>query len=270
MLMPNDRVHARSSQAPAAHSFGRINAASSTAELIPKISKVGDGQQPLSCLKAGVTGIQAETSAGGADAAITKSLSCSGVHEVAPLSPLLAPRSSGLELSAPATVSGPQQWHVAAGTMTEQQSPPGVHPHLPSSGPFERMDSASLPQVIESSPQRLAIGVHRERLGWVEIRTNSAAGQIAATLASGPGEPHNTISAQLPMVREYLAGEHVRVDTLASERFSQSPGGGGDSSGNQSRNGGARDMKAGETDASLMGSPVEVDVQGLSYINVRV
>ncbi len=257
-------------QVSAALPSGQTGAEPSTRKFPQKPGKAEDGVQQVPFLKAGAT-VQTEKPASLADAALGKSPSNSGEHQGVPVSLSPAARSTGSDLSSPYPVSGPQQWHVAPGIATEQQSLPGAHlTHLPAGGPFERMDSASAAQTIDSSPQWLAVGVHSERLGWVEIRTNSAAGQIAATLASGPGEPHNTISAQLPSVREYLAGEHVHVDTLSSERFSQSPGRGSDSSGGQPQNDGARYTKAAETGDSPRGSPVEMDMQGLSYIDVRV
>jgi hypothetical protein len=157
--------------------------------------------------------------------------------------------------------------HLASGSMTAQPSPPAHLSRAAASATFERMDSAAAPQVIESTPQRLAVGVHSSGLGWVEIRTSNAAGQVSATLASSSAQSHNAISGQLPTMREYLAGQHVQIATLASERFSSSSG---DSSQNHSRSETAPPDKGMEGEKALSTTSFEVDTDSLSYINVRV
>lgn len=132
------------------------------------------------------------------------------------------------------------------------------------------MDSAAAPHIIESTPQRLTVGVRSTGLGWLEVHANNVAGQVSATVATSSTESHNAISAQLPTMREYLAGEHVRVDSLATERFPQSSGGQGSSSGNQSRNGDARQPRTMEPERSSGVSSEVVETEKLSYISVRV
>jgi hypothetical protein len=180
-------------------------------------------------------------------------------------------RNSGPDLINSGALSQTQPSHPASGTTTMQQASHGVHSlRASSSATFDRMDAAVEPQVIESAPQRLAVGVHNAGLGWVEIRTNGASGQVSATLVSGSAETHSAISAQLPPMQEYLASEHVHIDTLASERFSPSSGGGENSSRDQSQNGAGTQTKSTVQESSLLGFPTEVDAEGLSYINVRV
>jgi flagellar hook-length control protein FliK len=133
------------------------------------------------------------------------------------------------------------------------------------------MDSAAAPQVIENSSRRLAVGVRNADLGWVEIRTSNAAGQVSATLATGSVESHNILAAQLPSMRGYLAGQQVRVDNLSSEDFSASSGHREASPGDQSRDGGGvRDTKAPGQAISAGTSVTDADAESLSYINVRV
>jgi hypothetical protein len=180
-------------------------------------------------------------------------------------------RNSGPDLINSGALSQTEPGHPTSGTATMQQASHGVHSlRTPSSATFERMDAAVAPQVIESVPQRLAVGVHSAGLGWVEIRTNGASGQVSATLVSGSPETHSAISAQLPPMQEYLASEHVRIDTLSSERFSPSSGGGENSSGNQSQSGANTQEKSMEQGSSPLAFPGEVNAEGLSYINVRV
>jgi hypothetical protein len=176
--------------------------------------------------------------------------------------------------------------HAGSGMAAIQPAIPvtsAPHPaHVPASAAFERMDSGAAPQAIESTPQRLAVGVRSPGLGWVEIRTSNTAGQVSATVATGSAESHSAVSAQLPSVREFLAGEHVRIDTLASERFPASAGGGGDGnsrgqSGNEARNearndngseGGDSAKSEGEAIAARTSSAT-AEMESLSYINVR-
>jgi hypothetical protein len=135
---------------------------------------------------------------------------------------------------------------------------------------FDRMDGAVAPRIIENVPQRLAVGVHNAGLGWVEVRTNSAAGQVSATLASGSAETHSAISGQLAPMREYLASEHVHVDTLTSERFSPSSGGHHNSSDGQSRDGDGRQTETVKSEIFSGVPSMDMDTEMLSYINVRV
>jgi hypothetical protein len=145
------------------------------------------------------------------------------------------------------------------------------------------MDSGATPQVIESTPQRLAVGVRSPGLGWVEVHASNAAGQVSAAVVAGSAESHGAVSAQLPSVREFLAGEHVRVDNLTSERFPASSGGGegfsGGQSGHEARNQAgreSRDESGSEGGPSLnnRGSASTItagrETESLSYINVRV
>ncbi len=136
---------------------------------------------------------------------------------------------------------------------------------------FERMDSAPAPQIIGSSPQRLAVGVRNSEMGWVEVHANRAAGQVSATVATGSVESHALLSAQLPSMREYLSAEHVRIDHLATENFPASSGHGEGFSGDRSRNGaGAQGSNQPVQIASSREDSGEADMDELSYINVRV
>ena len=198
------------------------------------------------------------------DTAIAKTIGSPSPNAISVAPPV---RSSGSDLPVPATAFGLQPMHLASGSMTAQPSPPAHLSRAAASATFERMDSAAAPQVIESTPQRLAVGVHSSGLGWVEIRTSNAAGQVSATLASSSAQSHNAISGQLPTMREYLAGQHVQIATLASERFSSSSG---DSSQNHSRSETAPPDKGMEGEKALSTTSFEVDTDSLSYINVRV
>ena len=132
------------------------------------------------------------------------------------------------------------------------------------------MDTGPAPQTIESTPHRLAVGVHSPGLGWVEIHTSSTGGQVSATLASGSTESHRAIATQLPEVREFLTGAQVRIDHLASEKFTASSGGERDSSGDQGSNGRRQPERSLEQDGPAQPSSADMEGEGLSYISVRV
>lgn len=184
-----------------------------------------------------------------------------------------APTNMSLEsnLPAPGVTTVVPAIHATSGIMVTRPPMPHTNSlHMPASATFERMDSAAAPQMIENTPQRLAVGVRNAGLGWVEIRTNRVAGQVSATLSTGSVESHAAVSAQLPPMREYLSAEHVRIDNLASERFSQSSGNREGFSDGQSRNGGGRDTKTPEQAISPRTSSADAEMESMSYINVRV
>jgi hypothetical protein len=199
----------------------------------------------------------------GHDAAFAKTI---GLQKGAVDSVATPSTSSGSDLLAPGTPPAAQPIHLA-GPMTAQSLSPAPSARASAGAAFERMDSAAGPQVIENTPQRLAVGVHSTGLGWVEIRASSAAGQVSATLTSS-AESHGAIAGQLSTVREYLAGQHVQIDTLASERFSSS--GNGSSSHEHSRNENAQQARSIERGGTQNATPIEADAERLSYINVRV
>ena len=226
-----------------------------------------------------LTEVSAETAGQGVNAAPTKTMGHSGMPILAAGSMAHTPGSTGVESAVPSpdtTTLSPATHATSGTTVTPPSLPatvPATHfPHAPASATFERMDSAAAPEVMESTPQRLAVGVRSPGLGWVEIRTNNTAGQVSATVATGSVESHNALSAQLPSVREYLAGEHVRIDNLASERFSSSSGGGegfsGGRSGNEARNEGSRNAES--ADEAIATTSADAEMESLSYINVRV
>jgi hypothetical protein len=162
--------------------------------------------------------------------------------------------------------------HFANGTTaTSPLTVPGDSTRVRANATFERMDSAAPPQTIESSPQRLAVGVRTSELGWVEIRTNSAAGQVSATVATNSTEAHPALTGQLSSMREYLVGQNVHVDHLAWESFPASSDQRESSSGERSPDGGGtRGAKVPEQAISRGTASADADTESLSYINVRV
>jgi flagellar hook-length control protein FliK len=160
----------------------------------------------------------------------------------------------------------------AEGVSTAMQSVPSAlqAPRAAAGAAFERMDSAAAPQVLESGPHQLAVGVRDAGLGWVEIRTHAAGGEIAAMLTASSTEAHAALSAQLPAMRDYLAAQHVHVDNLGSERFSSSSGNSDRSPQHDNGSRAGPDPAAGKPSIPPRTLSSEAYVENLSYISVRV
>jgi len=199
----------------------------------------------------------------------------------------IASGAANTATATPAVGSAQAHGENIPGTPPNLPAPPGTVPamhtvgdlttprpsanHLPASAPFDRMDSAAVPQTMESTPQRLSVGVQSPELGWVEVRTSRDAGQLSATLATGSVESHSALSTQLPSVRDYLAEHHVHVDTLGSERFSQPSGGGQEGFSGESHPGhSAQQRQFYEETSAPATSASDADPDPVSYISVRV
>lgn len=128
---------------------------------------------------------------------------------------------------------------------------------------FDHIDSGMAPQVLSRTPQRLEVGVRDPGLGWVEIRAHSAEGQIGATVSASQAA-HPALAAQLPAMRDYLAGQQVRVDTLGAQPFEASADGG--RSAPENRNSGGNTHAA----ATARPAPEDAEPESLSWVDVRV
>jgi hypothetical protein len=165
---------------------------------------------------------------------------------------------------------GSQQHFPAVLSMAVSASPSRAAAHaLPaqSGAVFDHIDSGPAPQVLSRTPQRLDVGVRDSGLGWVEIHAHAAEGQIAATVSASPAA-HPALSAQLPAMRDYLAGQQVRVDSLEAQPFQASADAGHSSAGQQqaSRN----SSGAAAAGADPPGVSAEAEPESLSWIDVRV
>lgn len=102
---------------------------------------------------------------------------------------------------------------------------------------FQRLDGAAPanPSLLHSSPHEVAVGVRDPDYGWVEIRTQSSAGQISASLTAGSSEAQAGLAAQLPGLTQHLADHNVNVGSVsvqgdwtqnggAGQQGSQNPG----------------------------------------------
>jgi hypothetical protein len=178
---------------------------------------------------------------------------------------------SGANASCPADAAGPVQ-PPASIAMATRAPAPEAHGSDGSAGAvLERMDSAAAPRVLASAPQRLAVGIRDNSLGWVEIRTHAAAGQIAAVLATGSGAAQAALHASLPEMRNFLAGQQVHVDQLSAEPFPASSGDRQGSGHAESPGKGTDDLVREEPLAGPSQAATDDDAEeALSFISVRV
>ena len=189
--------------------------------------------------------------------------------------------------SSEAPLTSPLNGMHAVGT-SETAAPPGLSraQHVvevsgsTTVNPYQRLDQGTAPPaaVINSSANRVAVGLHDPALGWVEIKTQSTAGQVSAALLTASSQTHESLAAQLPSLAQFLADREVRVGSLTVEQ--QPPGGNVES---QASSGGRQDSNAqqegGGTDAGFnpnsalttngLGADEVFDERPLSYISVR-
>ena len=252
-------------------SESRKTQANANVGAIPSGSGASGAQQSFSRSSAVAPAIQPD-SADHLKAGLNTKLEHVGLPVATVDSMVHAPSSPRSELNQSVGAASIAGSHAASAVIATRLPAASTDPsHVPIGAAFERMDSAAAPQVIENSSRHLAVGVRNADLGWVEIRTSNAAGQVSATLTTGSIESHNAVAAQLPSMREYLAAQQVRVDHLASENFSASSDRREASSGDQSRDDeGARTAKVAEEAIPARASVTDADQDGLSYINVRV
>jgi hypothetical protein len=154
---------------------------------------------------------------------------------------------------------------------------------------YDKLDQGIAPVVLHSGAQHVAVGVRDPDLGWVEIKTQSVAGQVDATVVTASSQTHASLAAQLPAMAQYLEQREVRLGTLAVHHEMPGDNAGTPSGGNQSSNpdssrGGAQNSGSGDgnrgriTDRfSSPGSgsfPTKTDeeagwFQSVSFISVR-
>jgi Flagellar hook-length control protein FliK len=182
------------------------------------------------------------------------------------------------------------------------RGPAGVENNSVSGNPYQRLDQgpSASPVVFSSSATRMVVGVHDPALGWVEVKTQSTAGQVSAALVTSSSQTHESLSAQLPSLTQFLAEREVKVGDLVVQQHLAGGGdhgrsGSGDAHGaasqqqQQSRGDGSgftADSRAGDSslhdssfnDSSLIDSPSGAGIRAtggiseerpLSYISVR-
>ncbi len=167
------------------------------------------------------------------------------------------------------TAHSPQNAGLLSTGSVTHRSPAATDPRAGATATFERMDNAAPARILESSSQKLSVGVRDAGLGWIEIRTHAVAGQVAATVATGTGEAHAAIAAELPDLRHDLLNQQVALHSLSAERFAASSGGGGSAS-HPSESDGSPARAFSSPSRGNSSEPGEADGESLSYISIRV
>jgi hypothetical protein len=173
----------------------------------------------------------------GASLGGSSELLSAAVHSsLAPRHP--AEQGTGGAIAAVGSTAMPSEAHsTEAGTSAtalprmEQPAAPANSATLSAASPatnlatnlYDKIDQGAAPVVLHSGAQHVAVGVRDPDLGWVEIKTQNTAGQLAATLITASGQIHATLTAQLPAMAQYLHDRDVRVGTLAVHQ--EMPGG---------------------------------------------
>ncbi|WP_446742350.1 flagellar hook-length control protein FliK [Silvibacterium acidisoli] len=147
-----------------------------------------------------------------------------------------------------------------------------VQPAAPS--PYQRLDqvSAPAPVMLHASANRVSVGVHDPSLGWIEVKTQAVAGQISASLVTAAGQAHQSLSAQLPSLTQFLADHQVKVGDVVVQ---QGGAGGEMSSGSGQRHqqeAGRQGAAASQAEShTVLPESTEAlsDERPLSYISIR-
>lgn len=125
--------------------------------------------------------------------------------------------------------------------------------------PYQRLDqiaSVAGPSILSAGTNRMTVGLHDPALGWVEIKTQLTAGQVAAALSTTSSQTHHSLAAQLPLLAQFLSDREVKVSSLAVDQ--QNPGG------HESSRGGSRDQQEG--DRSPTGDHAQSEVSAAAGI----
>jgi flagellar hook-length control protein FliK len=86
--------------------------------------------------------------------------------------------------------------------------------------PYQKMEQVldAPASVTSAAANRVAVGLHDPALGWVEIKTQSTGGQIAAALVASSTQSHQTLAAQLPSMAQFLSDREIRISSIAVEQ----------------------------------------------------
>jgi flagellar hook-length control protein FliK len=120
-------------------------------------------------------------------------------------------------------------------------------------------------------------------MGWLEIKTQSNAGHVAASLVTESGEASAALAPHLPAIAQYLADHEVNVSQVRVEHQTSNAGGSGNplsqQHGQDGSTGGHRGEPANAVPAKAVNdtghifhsaaSDEDLETDQLSYISVR-
>lgn len=162
---------------------------------------------------------------------------------------------------------------------------PSGAPHAPADfaalpvNPYQKLDqlSAAQPPVVHIGANRVAVGLNDPALGWVEIKTQSAAGQVVASFVTASHQTNEALAAQLPSLAQFLADREVKVGSLtvdqqtAGGRDGNQAGGGYEQGSNRGHSGDGAQSGWNDGPQLPVGDPgpdAGVELRPLSYISV--
>jgi len=124
--------------------------------------------------------------------------------------------------------------------------------------PYQKLDQSLAPSVssvpvASAGLNRVTVGLHDPGLGWLEIKTQSTAGQITAALVTASSQTHQTLAAQLPSLAQFLSDRDVHVNNLSVEQ-NISGGHGGDRGGGGNEGDGSLPPNREDTQSDLNGN----------------
>ena len=164
--------------------------------------------------------------------------------------------------------------HAAAGEPVES----GVS--IRAADPYQRMDQIAPAPVsaLSVGANRVAVGLHDPSLGWVEIKTQSTAGQIAAAVVTSSAQSHQALAGQLPSMAQFLSEHYVKLGSITVEQQSSAgnPGNGTADSGEGSQSYAGQDAAPSHSGAASPGAGLNPgtdtneEYRPLSYISVMV
>lgn len=132
------------------------------------------------------------------------------------------PSATGFHGPANSDGAGAFQESLVAPVNSASTGLPDGNAKVSTADPYQRLDQVvsighGASPVLHVSAGRVTVGVHDPVLGWVEIKTQSAAGQVSAALVTASMQSHTSLAAQLPSIAQYLTEHDVRVNHLGVE-----------------------------------------------------
>jgi hypothetical protein len=90
---------------------------------------------------------------------------------------------------------------------------------------FRQIDTAAEPpKILRTTPSQFEVGVNDPAHGWVEVRAESASGQIHASLGASSLAAQSALHASLPELAGYLAEREIAVRSLAVDHGARESG----------------------------------------------
>jgi len=85
---------------------------------------------------------------------------------------------------------------------------------------YQKMDQMSgVPTpIVSAGTNRVTVSLRDPTLGWLEVKTQSTGGQIAAALVTSSEQSHQTLAAQISSMAQFLSDREVRISSISVEQ----------------------------------------------------